>query len=314
MRPAATHVQRLARVGLEVRARDADPRAVDIEPAVDRDRHVVLRDLVVLRHVGIEVVLAGEDRLLGHVELQAPPRRAARTPLPSRSRRAASPAARDTRGTRSCSAPRRTRSDRRRTTCWRSRARSAPRARSPSRARSASSHGSLAAPSMAPLLRTSHGSLATPSMAPLRPHHACQTRQRGTRSPRVRDAHGRSAQRRDDRLRARGRGRYPVAAAPRVPGDQADLVAQHRPARRRGLRGHRSRFPRSRRLEPRAGRLLRHRRVLDRLLHARARRPRSSSSARSRAATSAASCCTTSACAIRASRRARCSSTRCRRR
>ena len=41
-----------------------------------------------------------------------------------------------------------------------------------------------------------------------------------------------------------------------------------------GLRGDRARLPRPRRLEPRARRLLRHRRVLDRLLHARARRAR----------------------------------------
>ena len=51
-------------------------------------------------------------------------------------------------------------------------------------------------------------------------------------------------------------------------------MAQHRPTRRRGLRGDRPRLPRPRRLEPRARQLLRHRGVLDRLLHARARRAR----------------------------------------
>ena len=43
--------------------------AVDVEPAVDGDRLVVLGDLVVLRHVGIEVVLARERRLLGHAQV-----------------------------------------------------------------------------------------------------------------------------------------------------------------------------------------------------------------------------------------------------
>ena len=49
---------------------DADARAVDVEVAVDRDRRVVLRRLVVLRHVRVEVVLPVEDRPLGHVEVE----------------------------------------------------------------------------------------------------------------------------------------------------------------------------------------------------------------------------------------------------
>ena len=57
--------------------------------------------------------------------------------------------------------------------------------------------------------------------------------------------------------RARGRGRLPAAAAPRLAGDEADLVAQHRAAGRGRLRGDRPRPARLRRLRPRAGRLLR---------------------------------------------------------
>ena len=57
----ATHVCRLARVLLEVRPLDADARAVgQLQPAVDVERLVVLADLVRLRHVGVEVVLAVE--------------------------------------------------------------------------------------------------------------------------------------------------------------------------------------------------------------------------------------------------------------
>ena len=60
---ADPNVGRLARVLLEVRTFDADPRAVgELQPPVDVERKVVLADLVVLGHVGIEVVLAVEDR------------------------------------------------------------------------------------------------------------------------------------------------------------------------------------------------------------------------------------------------------------
>ena len=64
-----------------------------------------------------------------------------------------------------------------------------------------------------------------------------------------------------------GEGGYPAAAAARMAGDQAHLVAQHRAARRGGLRGDRPGPARLRRLGPRAGRLLRPR-------HARARHAR----------------------------------------
>ncbi len=84
----------------------------------------------------------------------------------------------------------------------------------------------------------------------------------------------RPRQRRDAGLRVRGRRRRPAAARARLPGDEAHLVAQHDAARRRRLRGDRARPARPRRVEPRARRLLRHRRVLEGPLHARARRAR----------------------------------------
>src|SRR4029079_8213140 len=71
----AAQVHGLAGVLLDVRPLDPDadrpgPAAVaadvvgdlDVEPAVDGDRLVVLADLVVLRHVRIEVVLPREPR------------------------------------------------------------------------------------------------------------------------------------------------------------------------------------------------------------------------------------------------------------
>ena len=60
-------VQRLPRVLLHVDAREPDPlrAAVDgnLESSAERQRPLVLRDLIALRQVRIEVVLAGEDRL-----------------------------------------------------------------------------------------------------------------------------------------------------------------------------------------------------------------------------------------------------------
>ena len=59
--PVAALVGRLAGVLLEVGPLDADAGAVgQLEPAVDVERLVVLADLVVLRHVRVEVVLPGE--------------------------------------------------------------------------------------------------------------------------------------------------------------------------------------------------------------------------------------------------------------
>ena len=54
-----------------------------------------------------------------------------------------------------------------------------------------------------------------------------------------------------------GEGGYPAAAAARLAGDEAHLVAQHRAARRGRLRGDRAGPARLRRLGPRARRLLR---------------------------------------------------------
>ena len=60
---AATGMGVLAGVLLDVGPLDADARAVgEVEPAVDVDGPVELGDLVVLRHVRVEVVLPGEDR------------------------------------------------------------------------------------------------------------------------------------------------------------------------------------------------------------------------------------------------------------
>ena len=60
-------VQRLAGVLFHVDAREADAAALavdgDVEAAAERERPLVLRDLVALRQVRIEVVLAREDRL-----------------------------------------------------------------------------------------------------------------------------------------------------------------------------------------------------------------------------------------------------------
>ena len=60
------HVVELGGVLLEVGAMDADLT----QAAVDRDRFVVLADLVALRQVGIEVVLASEDRPARHIAFE----------------------------------------------------------------------------------------------------------------------------------------------------------------------------------------------------------------------------------------------------
>ncbi len=73
--PAASpaDVRRLAGIFFEVGPLDADPLVAHLQPPVAADRLVVLRDLVVLRHVGIEVVLPVEDRLAGHVAVERLP-------------------------------------------------------------------------------------------------------------------------------------------------------------------------------------------------------------------------------------------------
>ena len=60
-----------ARVFLEMRAPDPDALAVrQREPAVDRQRQVVLRDLVALGKVGVHVVLAVELGVLGRLAVE----------------------------------------------------------------------------------------------------------------------------------------------------------------------------------------------------------------------------------------------------
>ena len=70
-------VQRLAGVLLHVRALDLDaddlPVDVDVGPAVEGDRLVVLRGLEVLRHVRVEVVLPREAAPLGDRAVQRQP-------------------------------------------------------------------------------------------------------------------------------------------------------------------------------------------------------------------------------------------------
>ena len=63
--PAPAHVGGLAGVLLQVGPHDAHPLATGkLQPAIGIDGHVVLADLVVLGHVGIEVVLPVKDRRL----------------------------------------------------------------------------------------------------------------------------------------------------------------------------------------------------------------------------------------------------------
>ncbi len=77
----AAQVRRLAGVLLHVGALDLDPERqdalvgldVDVEPAVEADRLVVLRRLEVLRHVRVEVVLPREAAPLGDLAVQRQP-------------------------------------------------------------------------------------------------------------------------------------------------------------------------------------------------------------------------------------------------
>ena len=77
-------VQALAGVFFQVHAGDADAlgavRSLDVDVAVFGQRLVVLRDLVALGQVGIEVILAGEDRRLVGSGSSAPLPPAPRTP------------------------------------------------------------------------------------------------------------------------------------------------------------------------------------------------------------------------------------------
>src|SRR6185503_19000866 len=64
--PRFTEVDQLRGVLLEMDAMDSDVA----EPALARQRDVVLTDLVALRQVGIEVVLAVKDRARGRLAAQ----------------------------------------------------------------------------------------------------------------------------------------------------------------------------------------------------------------------------------------------------
>jgi hypothetical protein len=68
------HVHRLAGVFLQVNPLDADPVGVavhlDVEVSIHTQRFVVLADLVVLRHVRVVVVLAGEPAPRGDRAIQ----------------------------------------------------------------------------------------------------------------------------------------------------------------------------------------------------------------------------------------------------
>ena len=71
----AAHVGELAGVLLHVRALDLHPEGAavlerDVEVAAERDRLVVLGDLIVLRLIGIEVVLPGEPAPRGDLAIQ----------------------------------------------------------------------------------------------------------------------------------------------------------------------------------------------------------------------------------------------------
>ena len=72
--PRLPHVHELGGVLLEVRARDLHVRAAgDRELAAPGEREVVLADLVALGQVGIEVVLAVEDRALRDLAAEREP-------------------------------------------------------------------------------------------------------------------------------------------------------------------------------------------------------------------------------------------------
>src|SRR5437899_4705570 len=59
-----------------MRAPDADAlSALQLQPAVDGEREVVLRDLITLRQIGIHVVLAVELGVIGRLAVQREPRR-----------------------------------------------------------------------------------------------------------------------------------------------------------------------------------------------------------------------------------------------
>ena len=116
-------VQRLAGVLFHVDARDADARrrrAARSRPRRRRQRLLVLRDLIALRQVRIEVVLAREDRGLVDPCSRARAPRGSRVDRRAVQHRQRARQARDRPGRRACSAARRTPCCSRRRSSWRS--------------------------------------------------------------------------------------------------------------------------------------------------------------------------------------------------
>ena len=215
--------------------------AVDVEPAVDRDRHVVLRRLVVLRHVGIEVVLAREHRLRRHLQVQrlGDPQRVLDRLLVEH----------------------------------RQRSRQA-------QAHGADVRVRLVAELVgAPAEQLARGRQLAVHFQPdddFVVTHEQEPRQRGARPESVPNPPRRGAQRRDARVRPRRRrAARRSCSSTGTPRPSASGGATSSPLAARRLRGDRARPPRPRRFEPRTRQLLRHRRVRDGLLRPRPRRARS---------------------------------------
>ena len=156
--PAGADVDQLGRVLLEVHAVDAHVA----QPAAAAQRLVVLGDLVALRQVRIEVVLAVEDRPRRELASRAPGRSSARSAPPWRWPPAGCRAGRGRPGRCACSAARRRTARSRRTSSSRS-----PAARgSPGRSRPPARRRPARGPP--PLLRHARSSRRTP--APARAH------------------------------------------------------------------------------------------------------------------------------------------------
>ena len=116
-----------------ISTRNVSPSTLDVGPAVEGDRLVVLRGLEVLRHVRVEVVLPREPAPLGDLAVQRqadPDRRLDGLAVDHRQRRRAG---RGRSGRSGCSARRRRSPGSRRTSWWWCSARRAPRAPAPGR-------------------------------------------------------------------------------------------------------------------------------------------------------------------------------------
>ncbi len=118
IRPLAPTCDQLRRVLLEVHAVDAHVA----EPPAEAQRFVELADLVALGQVGVEVVLAVEDRARRELGAERRGRSSGRSGSPRRSSPAACPAGRGRPGRCACWAARRSSAGRRRTSSCASRA------------------------------------------------------------------------------------------------------------------------------------------------------------------------------------------------